>query len=137
MGPAWLASVTLRLPTGDEHRGLGAGDVDVGLLMAVGKSIGPVTLTVNVGYLFVIGDRRFDGWGLAGSIEYRLSSTLSLVGESVGVLGARGAPNIAIARAGLVYGLTSRVKLDAAIGVGLTRVSPDLLLTMGVTIALF
>jgi hypothetical protein len=135
--PAWLASINLRLPTGDEQRGLGAGDVDVGLLTAVSKSVGPLTLTVNGSYLFVLSDRRLDVWGLAGSLEHQLTAAWTLVAEIVGFLGARRAPDIAIARAGLVHRLTSHVKLDAAIGVGFTRASPDLLLTVGVTIALF
>lgn len=54
--PAVLGALTLRLPTGDAERGLGAEGVDVGLLAAVSKALGPMTLTWNVGYTFVTRD---------------------------------------------------------------------------------
>ena len=41
--PAMLGSFTIRLPTGDEQRGLGADEVDVGLLAVLSKVLGPVT----------------------------------------------------------------------------------------------
>ena len=53
--PALLARVTLQVPTGDETRGLGEGDVVVGLLLAASRTLGPVTLTGNAGYTIATG----------------------------------------------------------------------------------
>jgi hypothetical protein len=69
--PAVLGALTLRLPTGDEARGLGSSGVDVGLLIVLGKAFGPVTLMGNMGYTPSTGDRALDVWTLAGSLEYR------------------------------------------------------------------
>ena len=46
-------------------------------------------------------------------------------------------PDTVVLRAGAVYAITDRIKLDGAVGVGVTRESPDVLITVGVTIALF
>lgn len=113
--PAALGSLTLRVPTGDEGRGLGAEDVDVGLMR----------------------DRDLDVWTAAGSVEYRATRAWSLVGEIVSGLGSDSAADTVVLRAGTTYSVTDRIRADAAIGVGATRESPDVLLTVGVTIVLF
>ncbi len=138
--PAALGSVTLRLPTGDEDRGLGAEDVDVGLLAVVSKAFGPVNLTVNGGYTFVLRDRDLDFWLAAGSVEYRATKEWSLVGEIVCGLGIHAVdrtPDTIILRAGSTWAVTDRIRLDGAVGAGLTRESPDVLVTVGVTLLLF
>ncbi len=135
--PAALGSLTLRLPTGDEERGLGAEGVDVGLLAVVSKAFGAFNLTVNGGYTFVMRDRDLDVWRLAASVEYRATTAWSLVGEIVSGLGSASAADTVVGRAGSTWAFTDRIKLDGAVGVGLTRESPDLLITIGVTILLF
>ncbi len=135
--PAALGSVVLRLPTGDDTRGLGAEGVDVTLLAVLGKAFGPVTLTWNGGYTFVTQERELDTWILAGALEYRVTEAWALVGEVFSTLGADHAPDTAILRVGNVYALTERIKLDAAVGFGMTRDTPDVLVTVGATIALF
>jgi Putative MetA-pathway of phenol degradation len=134
--PALLAAVDLRLPTGDAERGLGEDDVDVLALAVVSKSFGPVTLFGNGGYRFVLRDRDLDAWLLSGAIEYRATGALSLVGELVSELATtRARDEVVLLRAGLVYGLTDRVRLDGAVGFGLTRGSPDVTATVGMTVA--
>ncbi len=138
--PAVLGSLTLRLPTGDVDRGLGAEDVDVGLLAVVSKAFGPFNLTVNGGYTFVMRDRNLDFWLAAGSVDYRATKEWSLVGEIVcglGIHGVHRTPDTTVLRAGGIWAVTDRIRLDGAVGVGLTRESPDLLVTFGVTILLF
>jgi hypothetical protein len=139
--PAVLGSLTLKLPTGDETRGLGSPGVDVGLLAVVSKAFGPVTLMLNGGYTFVDDSvtqaRDLDFWVAAGAIEYRATEAWALVGEIVGILGADKAPDTAVLRVGSVYAVTDWLKLDGAIGFGLTRDSPDVLVTVGATLALF
>jgi Putative MetA-pathway of phenol degradation len=131
--PALLANLRVRLPTGDAGRGLGTEGVDVARL-AVSKTIGPLTVTANGGYAFVTADRALDVWLLSGAGEYRLVPGWTAVVEVVSFLGARAASDVAIARAGLVYTVRQSLRLDMAIGTGLTRASPDLLTTAGITI---
>ncbi len=135
--PALLSGFTLRLPTGDDARGLGAEDVDIGILAVVSKSLGPVTANGNVGYTVVARDGGLNFWSLNGSIEYRVTNAWSLVGEVVGSLGTGRAEDTVVLRAGSVYAITGRLKLDGALGFGLTRASPDLLATIGVTLGVF
>ncbi len=52
-------------------------------------------------------------------------------------MGADRAPDVAVLRAGAIYVVGERLKLDGAVGVGLTRDSPDVLITVGMTISLF
>jgi hypothetical protein len=44
---------------------------------------------------------------------------------------------VAVLRVGATYSLTPRIKLDSAVGVGVTRASPDVLVTIGTTMTLF
>lgn len=135
--PAVLGALTLRLPTGDDDRGLGDEDVDVGLLAVVSRAFGPLTLTWNGGYTFVTRDKELDFWTFAGSVEYRIARAWVLVAEGVGTVGADSEPDTAVLRAGAVYAITDRIRLDTAVGFGVNRASPDVVVTVGVTIALF
>lgn len=135
--PAVMAAVTARLPTGDEDRGLGEEDVDVQPLAVLSKTFGPVILTVNAGYTFVTRDRDVDVVNLHASAEAGITRAWSIVGEVVSELAPdRRTDDRVVLRAGTVYAVRERVRLDAAIGFGTTRASPDVLLTVGVTIAL-
>lgn len=135
--PAVLGALTVRLPTGDEDRGLGAGEVDVGLLAVASKTFGPATLAWNGGYTFVTRDRELEFWTHAAAVEYRATAAWSLLGEVVSALASRGGPATVVVRAGTTYAVHPRVRLDAGIGFGVTRQSPDVLVTFGVTLALF
>jgi Putative MetA-pathway of phenol degradation len=136
--PALLAAVDLRLPTADSDLVQGDNDVDLLGLAVASKTFGPVTLMANGGYLFFLADRDLDLWLLTGAIEYRAGAALSLVAELVSLLPTTAARNdIAVVRAGLAYGLTDRIKLDGAVGFGLTRGSPDVTATVGITVSLF
>lgn len=135
--PAMLAGFTVRLPTGAERRGLGAADVDAGIVAVASKAVGPLTLTGNVGYTFVTRDRELDFWTLAASLDYRVAKAWILVGEVVSAVGADRAADVAVLRAGAIYAVSDRLKFDGAVGVGLTRGSPDVLITIGMTISLF
>jgi hypothetical protein len=133
--PAVAGAVTVRLPTGDPDRRLGEDGADVTVLGIVGKRIEPFVLHGNVGYRFVTANRRFDVCIVAASVEYQLSTRLSLVGEALGFLPADGDQDASGRfRAGVVYSMRDNVRLDAAVGRGFTRDSPRALVTVGVTI---
>jgi hypothetical protein len=131
--PALMAAVGLRLPLGDTGRGLGRDGLDVTALGAASKTLGPLTATGNAAYTFVIGEGTPNFWTLGVSAEYRVTPTVSLVGEVLGVLRSRQA-DVGRVRAGVTWEIRDDVKLDAAIGHGFGRDSPDVLVTVGVTI---
>jgi len=134
VSPALMGSVVVRLPSGDAERGLGVDGVDVTALGVVSKTFGLFILTGNVGYTFVTETRDLDFWTLAASGEYRLTNALSLVAEAVSLLSAHREPDIVLLRGGATYAIRDNIKLDAAVGYGLTTQSPDLLVTIGFTI---
>jgi hypothetical protein len=111
--------------------------VDATLLAVVGKTFGPVTLNWNGGYVFISRDRDLDLVLLSTSLEYRVTETWSLVSEVVSAIGVNQAPDVAVLRVGATYNLTPRIKLDGAVGAGVTRDSPNVTVTVGTTIALF
>jgi hypothetical protein len=143
--PALLGRLTARLPTGDEARGLGTDGVDVGLLLAASRALGSLTLTANVGYVVTTGAVDADVVILAASAEWSPGGAWRLVGEVVGeVAVGRAADDAAVVRVGVAWnafdagearGLLRKATLDAAIGVGLTSASPDVVATMGLTLA--
>ena len=133
--PVLTIGAGLRVPIGDADRGLGADGIDVAVVGVLGKSVGPVVLHANVGYVFVTADRRRDVWVLAASGEFRVTTELSLVAEALGFLGPHAAqPNTGRARAGVIYAVREDVRLDAAVGHGFGRGSPGTLVTFGVTL---
>ena len=133
--PALLGSLILRLPTGDADQGLGSEDVDVGLLGVISKSSGPLTFFGNIGYTIVTRDEDPNFWSFNAAVEYRATQAWSLVGELVSTVGESRAAETVVLRAGSVYALTDMIKLDGAVGFGLTTQSPDVVVTVGVTIA--
>jgi len=135
--PAFMGAVVLRLPTGDEDRGLGEEGVDVLPLAVVSKTFGPLTLTLNGGYTFVTRDRDLDFWVVTGSFEYEITDAWSLVGEIVSELGTHDRGDVVVLRAGTVLAITEGIEVYTAVGFGLTRDSPDVTVRLGVTIALF
>jgi hypothetical protein len=134
----------LRLPTGDEARGLGAAGVDVGLLLAASRTLDTVTLTTNVGYTITTGSADADVVVLAGSVEWAPGGPWRLVGELVGeVPVGRDAVGTAVVRVGATWdvfdageapGRLRKATIDGAIGVGLTPASPDVVATIGLTL---
>jgi hypothetical protein len=135
--PALLASVAARFPSGDADRGLGERGVDVQALGAASKTFGSVTLTFNGGYTFATDDRDRDVVHVHASAEAALSREWSVVGEVVSDLATtRRADDRLVLRVGTVYAVNDRVRLDAAAGFGATRVSPDVVVTVGITVLL-
>lgn len=135
--PAVLGSLTVRLPTGDEERDLGDNEVDVGLLAVVSKRVGLIRLTWNGGYTFVTRDRDLEFWTFDAAVEYGVVPAWIVVAEAVSQVGTESEPDTVVLRVGSVYAISGRVDLDGAVGVGVTRESPDVSVTVGVTIKLF
>jgi Putative MetA-pathway of phenol degradation len=119
--PALMAVVSARLPTGDQDRALGADGVDVQPLVVASTTLGPVILTINAGYTFAARGREFDVVNVNTSGEALISKSWSIVGEVVSEVATSGQVNDRIViRAGAVYAIGKRLKLDAAAGLGAT-----------------
>lgn len=138
-GDAWpaLALVgAVKFSTGSERRGLGSGATDGGVTLVATKGLGPVTAHANLGYT-VIGASGADdvvSYGLAA--EVAVLKPLSLVGELVGETNSdpEAKADPLDLRVGLTYALRETITVDGAVSIGLTRASPDYVLTVGVTI---
>lgn len=135
--PGVIVYVPVRLPIGDEDRGLGERGTTVAPILGLGKSLGPLTFNWNGGYGFVTADRREDFIALRGSVEYRPAEPLHLVAEMIARIARRGrAHDEIVARTGVAYDLGPRVTIDGAVALGLTRHAPDFLVTLGLTLNL-
>jgi len=90
--PAIAARFALKLPTGDEDRALGSGEVDVGLGLALEKTLGPVRLYFNGSLTLPTGD-PFAGTGIESvpmlsgflTAQYHLTRYFSLMLQLNGV----------------------------------------------------
>ena len=140
--PAFLIKTAVKLDNGDEDKGLGSGDKDLGLVAVATKNIGPSTLHVNIGYAFAGNDfdpalKDYVIYGMAG--EYPLTEKLKLMielyGESNSHFDVDAFKHHDLqALLGSTYQLTERMVFDAAIKVGLTDDSPDYGLAVGMSI---
>jgi hypothetical protein len=95
------------------------------------------TLTINAGYTFVTRGRHLDVVNLNASGEIAVNRVWSIVAEVVTELATdRRADERVAVRAGTVYVAGERIRLDAAAAFGATRASPEVLLTIGITITI-
>lgn len=131
--PALLGNLRIRLPTGDADRGLGVPGVDVLARLAASKTFGPLTLTGNAGYLFATADRSREAWLGSVVTEYQAARAWIVGAELVAFVGARDGSWVGLARGGVVYVVTPALRLDLAVAAGLSRSSPDLVATAGIT----
>jgi hypothetical protein len=131
--------------TGDETRGLGNGRTSYGLNFLVNQEIEKLTLLGNIAfnrnnYAPALQDSsRSDLWRVSAGFGYKLTDTLSLVGE----LGAKTnqAKNDdyypgSVARfgmLGMVYSPTSEIDLDFGIRKGLNKAENDTVYLLGAT----
>lgn len=86
--PAFLIGMALKLPTGDQDKGLGTGETNLGFLGALTKNFNPATIHLNIGYTFVGNqnksrDNNEVNYGIAG--EYAIGNKFRVVGELYGL----------------------------------------------------
>jgi outer membrane putative beta-barrel porin/alpha-amylase len=137
--PAALLRMALKLPTGDEDKGLGTGDTNVGFLAAFTKNFGPATIHLNLGYTFV-GDQKKTSknnevnYGVAG--EYGIGKKTRVVGEIYGLYHPDYKAEEIERRAlvGLTYRVDDTFTFDIAAKRGLEETSDEYGFIGGVTI---
>ena len=101
MWPALAVVPAVRFPTGRPAQGLGAPGYDAGVLVAVSKSAGPVTVTGNAGWTFLTAEEEnaSDAWTIVVGVNYAINSAWALSAESTNTIGTRNA-DTAVLRAG-------------------------------------
>jgi hypothetical protein len=83
VGLAVLADV--KLPTGDDEKGLGSGKTDVNGHVAVTKTLGPAAVHGNVGYTYVDlprEDEYAEGEEPENSVDFGLAAAFDLAGKA-------------------------------------------------------
>jgi hypothetical protein len=141
--PGVAGSFELKLPTGDESRGLGSGEFDYDLRLRTQKTWGWFTAIGNVGYTFVT-DPEYGGvttstenvWLLTFAQEYQVAKKTKLLSEIYFVSReAPGDPNRLAANIGFKHKLRDNLTVHAAIGKSIregNRGGPDLRVYVGV-----
>ena len=132
----------MKLPTGDETRGLGSGEFDYDLRLRAQKTWGWFTALGNAGYTFVT-DPEFGGvttstenvWFLSFAQEFQVAKKTSLLSEIYFVSReTRGDPNRLAANIGFKHKLRDNLSIHAAVGKSLredSRGGPDLRVYVG------
>jgi hypothetical protein len=122
--PGIAGSFELKLPTGDESRGLGSGEFDYDLRLRGQKTWGWFTAIGNVGYTFVT-DPEFGGvttsaenvWLLTFAQEYQIAKKTKLLSELYFVSREEeGEPNRFAANIGFKHKLRDNLTIHAAVG---------------------
>lgn len=140
--PGIAGSFELKLPTGDESRGLGSGEFDYDLRLRAQKTWGWFTAIGNVGYTFVA-DPEFGGvatstenvWLLTFAQEYQIAQRTKLLSEIYFVSRDEpGAPNRLAANIGFKHKLRDNLTVHAAVGKSIreaNRGGPDVRVYVG------
>lgn len=140
--PGLAGSFELKLPTGDESRGLGSGEFDYDLRLRTQKTWGWFTAIANVGYTFIT-DPEYGGvrqdtenvWLLTFGQEYELTKRTKLLSEIY--FTSRETPhdpNRLAANLGFKHKLLDNLSVHAAVGKSIregNRGGPDLRVYVG------
>lgn len=141
-GPGLAGSFELKLPTGDESRGLGSGEFDYDLRFRTQKTWGWFTAIGNAGYTFVT-NPEFGGvttstenvWLLTFGQEYQVAKRTKLLSELYFVSREEpGEPNRLAANIGFKYKLLDNLSVHAAVGKSIrksNRGGPDVRIYVG------
>jgi hypothetical protein len=140
--PGIAGSFELKLPTGDESRGLGSGEWDYDLRLRMQKTWGWFTAIGNVGYTF-LSDPEYNGvttskenpWLLTFGQEYQVAKKTKLLSEIYFVSREEpGEPNRLAANIGFKHKLRDNFSIHAAFGQSIredNRGGPDVRVYVG------
>lgn len=141
--PGIAGSFELKLPTGDEARGLGSGEFDYDLRLRAQKTWGWFTAIGNVGYTFVT-DPEFGGvrqsaenvWLVTFGQEWQVAKRTKLLSEIYFVSREEpGEPNRLAVNLGFKHQLRDNFTVHAAVGKSVregNRGGPDVRVYVGV-----
>lgn len=129
---------SITIPSGDEKRGLGTGDIAGKIFLIIDKELKDITLFFNGGYIRNNNkiDERKDLWHISLAGEYKLKEDFKIVAN----IGMERNPdrtsnkNPAFGIVGFVYSLSDAFDIDGGIKTGLNNVETDLSLLAGITL---
>lgn len=128
----------IKFPSGDRDS-LGTGEADVGFQLVATQEFPLITAHLNLGYTFMGNPpgREFrDILSYSLAFEYEaLPNTLKLVGELTGHRQedpAKSGDPLSLL-AGIVHRLDKQVTIDGGLAIGITSVSPDYTINVGLT----
>jgi hypothetical protein len=132
---ALMGAVSARLPSGDQDRGLGAGGRRRSGAVRWQQGVRPDDGHGQRRLHLRTGDRSLDVVNLNAAVETAVAENWLVVGEVVSELStSREVGHRVVARLGAVYALAEHVSVDAAAAIGLTRATPNVSFTVGITI---
>ncbi len=141
--PGISGSFELKLPTGDEDRGLGSGEFDYDFRLRTQKTWGWFTLIGNAGYSIIteptvggVQESRDNVWLLSTAQEYELAKRFRLLSEMYWFSREEpGGLNTLAGQIGCEYHLRDGLNVHGAVGKSLregNRGGPDLRAYLGV-----
>jgi len=127
----------VRLPSGNENKGLGQGRTGYRLFFIASREFGPVEIDFNLGYIRNENVRhdREDIWLASMAVEYEITKAFELLFE-IGIERNPVANSInhpAFVSGGLAYEISETVTVDASVAFGLTDPQVDTLYMLGIT----
>jgi hypothetical protein len=130
--------IDLKLPTASEARGLGTGQVDVGVALIATRCWGRTCLDANGAFAAVDGSRVVfgdDQYFLGMAARHERSARWTFIGEGYAVLphGRRGNPATIQLDVGAQFVLSQDLALSILVGPALRRTSQEIAGYLGVT----
>jgi hypothetical protein len=111
------ASLEVKLPTGDEQRGLGSGAVGVNLRARGGFELRREVVYFNLGHTWVGEEGKDNTWFYSGVWDHPVGRKLRLLTEVYGKTASEsGTPNTLAGTVGIKWRLPQRQQLQASIG---------------------
>ncbi len=134
--PAYAFWVDLKTRSANEDKGLGTGELDVGLTHILSKEIAGFGCDLNLGYIFVGGkpkDITTYSFGITKGIGAKAGVCAEIYGETI--YEGDFDDNVFILGLSAGYDLLENVALQAGVGAGLSKASPDWQYSTRVTFA--
>jgi len=135
--PDMVIRPSILIPTGDEDKGTGSGQIELGILLVIEKTFWKVAARANLGYLASNDptlDQNFEDrffYGVQADVPL-FTERLSFGTELTGEFGENvGAPLFSLT--GFVFEITENVVLDAGVELGLKDAASAVTAIVGIT----
>ena len=135
--PDMVIRPSVLLPTGDEDKGTGSGQIELGILLVIEKTFWKVAARANLGY-FASNDPTFDEnfedrffYGV--QIDFPLFIEKLRLGSELTGQFASGAGSPLFSLTGLVFQITENIVLDGGVELGLKDAASAVTAIVGIT----
>ena len=140
--PALALTAGATIPTGDEEKGLGSGEVDLSAALVAGFEFKPVNIYLNLGYgrlnsADTDAFEKADIFSASAAVEWAVTEPFALNAEFLYESpGADGDDAPLAMTAGAAYAFSDMIALDGGVRVGLSDAAPDWGLFATLTVSL-